>query len=239
MPPTSLKKVSDNWHARSNATINAAVTSLVLKASGATGLNVPCIIHNGTEKLAVTAIDVDTPSAGLDTLTVTRGYGGTTAASHTADSLFYLWSYKEYHNEVADKVNALMMLLHSLTGQNDGAVLSDGNPELAVTAQGTPDMTVNVAPGGVIVGGEPYAILETAVLTFTAPTTNPRIDLIQIGPDGVTAKTGTEAASPSAPTADADSAPIWTIYHRVGETSIKDSDDATNGYIQTDSRVPI
>lgn len=66
-----------------------------------------------------------------------------------------------------------------------------------------------------------------------APSVNPRIDLVQarLGTWDVSVKQGTEAASPVAPVADADAIPIAHLFLRVGMSSIKNVDDATNGYI--------
>lgn len=109
---------------------------------------------------------------------------------------------------------------------------------LKVTAQSSPDLTVQVAAGTCFVGGT-FTGDNDGVATlggFAAPATNPRIDIVQIANDGViTRKAGTESASPSAPAVDADNLLIASVYCRVGMTSVKDTDDASNGYI-TDAR---
>ena len=72
---------------------------------------------------------------------------------------------------------------------------------------------------------------------ISAPTGDPRIDIVQISRyDVVSIKTGSESGSPSAPAVDANCMKLAEIYCRVGMTSVKDTDDSTNGYI-TDSRV--
>jgi hypothetical protein len=48
---------------------------------------------------------------------------------------------------------------------------------------------------------------------------------------GISVKTGTEAASPTPPSADADCIALGRLYLRPGMTSIKDTDDSVNGYI--------
>lgn len=53
----------------------------------------------------------------------------------------------------------------------------------------------------------------------------------------VTRTAGTEAVSPVAPTLPDNAIAIAEIYNRTGQTSIKDTDDATNGYISKDLRV--
>lgn len=108
---------------------------------------------------------------------------------------------------------------------------------LAVSAQGTPDMTVSVAAGSGVADGA-LTGLEAAAnsAAFVAPTTNPVIAIVQIEDDGtIDLKYGTEAGSPTAPTADSGKLLLAEVYLRVGSTSVKNSDDATNGYI-TDAR---
>ncbi|MCQ4575429.1 MAG: hypothetical protein NOU37_09325 [Candidatus Brocadiales bacterium] len=105
--------------------------------------------------------------------------------------------------------------------------------------QSTPDMTVLVE-AGIIFKSDNSGIVSYAggsSPTVTAPSSDPRIDLVHIGDDGVVGvTTGTEAASPVAPTYPDDKVPICEIYLRVGATSIKDTDDSTNGYISKDAR---
>lgn len=52
----------------------------------------------------------------------------------------------------------------------------------------------------------------------------------------LTRTAGTESVTPVAPNLPSNSFPIAQIYNRVGQTSIKDIDDTTNGYILKDMR---
>lgn len=110
---------------------------------------------------------------------------------------------------------------------------------LKVTAQGTPDLTVRIAAGTCFIAGI-FTGDSDGVATlsgFAAPSANPRIDIVQIANDGtITRKAGTENASPTAPTVDANNMKLAEVYCRVGMTSVKNTDDSSNGYI-TDSRV--
>lgn len=242
MARKSLHNVANQWSAKLNATVNDSVTSFVLKNSGATGApDVPFKCQVDSERVEVTAISEDTPSAGLDTLTVVREQDGTTAATHFAKARISQKADAFDHQELVDELRALRALVARMAGDPDGTtsavVATYGSTDLKVVAQGTPDMTVRVQAGAGLAVGQPVA-LESAYDTsaFSAPSSNPRIDVIQIDQDGnIEIKAGTEAASPSAPSVDADAMKLAEIYHRVGETSIKDSDDASNGYI-TDSR---
>jgi hypothetical protein len=124
----------------------------------------------------------------------------------------------------------------SLAGKGTGIIASDGAPELKVSATSSPSMAVDIAPGAAMIAGVGAGTNGSTTDDMVAPVTNPRIDRVQFSvADGVNIKTGTENVSPTAPTEDADNISLATIYHRVGETSIEDADDATNGYI-TDTR---
>ena len=125
-----------------------------------------------------------------------------------------------------------------------------GSTSLAVTAQGSPNMTVNVALGwGAIVGTTQsnmgvYTFYNdaTTVLTITtANPTNPRIDRIVATVNDAyysgatnnvtfTVIAGTPAGSPTAPATPANSISLATIAVAAGATSI------TSGNI-TDTRV--
>ena len=119
----------------------------------------------------------------------------------------------------------------------------EASASFVTKAQNTPDLTVAVTKGGFYIKSlaqNGYAFVEYAggnSPEFTAPTTNPRIDVLSINSSGTLVRTaGTEAATPEAPSFPQSNKPIAQIYNRVGQTSIKDTDDTTNGYIQKDLR---
>ena len=77
--------------------------------------------------------------------------------------------------------------------------------------------------------------------TITAPTANPRIDLLTIDSAGTLAWTvGTEASSPAEPTFPSNKMPLCLVYCRVGMVKIVDYEDKdanpTEGYIYKDVR---
>lgn len=240
-----ILKVADRWFAALNTTVNSSATSWVLKSSGATGLPVidslsEAVIHMGAEKAKVTAVATDTPSAGLDTLTVERGYGDSTGAGHTADDAVGHYLYEDVINEMADRIQMLEQFILDMKGRQNGVIRIGGDPGtgLQVTAQGSPDMTVNVSKGGVIADGHPCSLRSAATITFVAPSGDPRIDLVVIYQDGtVAAVTGTEDASPTAPSTPSGAFKLAEINHVVGETHIDDSNGG-DGYI-TDTRTYI
>lgn len=113
---------------------------------------------------------------------------------------------------------------------------NNGKPrtyQTLVQEQATPDMTLKVLPFKVAVNEKivDYAGGNTAA--FVAPVANPRIDLLVYDTAGsaLAVRAGSEAASPSAPTPTSGDIILAEIYHRVGETSVKEIDDTTNGYI--------
>lgn len=93
---------------------------------------------------------------------------------------------------------------------------------LAVTAQGTPDMTVAVAAGWIAVGGVLAQASAGNVNISAADATNPRFDLISVdntGGKNVTA--GTPAATPVFPAIPADSVVIAVVYVPANDTDIE------------------
>lgn len=143
-----------------------------------------------------------------------------------------------WHGNIDAGFWLLHRMLRILAG-DDGTVFlvdEEGNDPLLVDEQSTPDMTVKVSPGfalgpSFLVGVDAETTLPLTG-TFTAPTNDPRIDAIGIRETGEwVIEEGTEAASPVAPTLDADTVELAHVYLRVGATSIKATDDSTNGYL--------
>lgn len=99
---------------------------------------------------------------------------------------------------------------------------------------GLSTMTVIVDVGAVFYNG---ALSEktTQTLTFTAPTTNPRIDRIALDPaTGVVSKVaGTESANPSPPAIPAGKTPLAQVALSVGQTAI------TNSNITDERVIPV
>lgn len=118
-------------------------------------------------------------------------------------------------------------------------VLSNGLGDLfAVHAQSSPNMTVRVDAGRVLTGSYAGANLAVATIAaqssgaITAPSVNPRIDLVYVTKAGVVGViTGAEAASPAVPALTAGKIPLATIALTTSTTSIANS-------IITDIRLP-
>ena len=91
----------------------------------------------------------------------------------------------------------------------------------AVTAQGTPDMTVAVAAGTVLINGLHYTISAGNGTISTADSSNPRFDLITINTSGAIVVTaGTAASNPVFPAIPADDAVLAAVHVPAGDTAI-------------------
>ncbi len=131
--------------------------------------------------------------------------------------------------------------LLAIVGVSDSATgVIGGSAWLRTEAQGSPDLTVKVSQGAALISGVLTSSAAVASLTgFAAPSANPRIDIVQISTAGtVSRKAGSENVSPSAPSPDANNIEIAQVYNRVGQTSVKNTDDSSNGYITiTDNHI--
>lgn len=100
---------------------------------------------------------------------------------------------------------------------NNTAVLNG----CAVTAQGSPDMTVAVAAGVVVITGVSKAVTAANGTITTADATLPRIDLVSINSSGAIVVTaGTPASEPGAPALPASSALVAMVYVPANDTTI-------------------
>lgn len=104
----------------------------------------------------------------------------------------------------------------------------------AVTAQGSPDMTVAVAAGTIRIGTVIVAVGSGNVTIGTADATNPRFDLITVNNSGTKACTaGTAAAQPVYPAIPANSCVLAAVYIPATDTTI-----ATNQITDKRTTVP-
>lgn len=105
-----------------------------------------------------------------------------------------------------------------------------------VREQNTPDMTLKVGPFAMTFTNQIVSYAGGNTGTFTAPVSNPRIDLVvySTASSTLTTRTGTEGVSPSEPTPTDGDVVLCSVYHRVGETSILDRDISPNtkGYVK-------
>lgn len=109
----------------------------------------------------------------------------------------------------------LEVLVAGLVGTD--CVLSGG----AVTAQGSPDMTVAVAKAAVLTNGLLRAVTAGNVTVPAADVTNPRIDLIVVTSAGAKAnRQGTAAAAPKPPARTANDVVLAAVYVPAAATTI-------------------
>ena len=100
---------------------------------------------------------------------------------------------------------------------NGSGVVTGG----AVTAQSSPDMTVAVAAGTVMIAGTHYGISAGNATIGTADSSNPRFDLISINTSGALVVTaGTAASNPVFPTLPSNTATMAAVHVPAGDTAI-------------------
>ena len=110
----------------------------------------------------------------------------------------------------------------------------------AVTAQGSPDMTVAVAKGAVLTNGSLKAVTAGNVTITTADSTNPRLDLIVINSSGTkTARTGTAAANPAPPALSANDVLLAVVYVPANDTTISTNQISEMQFTRTQGPITI
>lgn len=92
----------------------------------------------------------------------------------------------------------------------------------AVTAQGTPDMTVAVASGEILVAGTPVTVASGNVTITAADGSNARFDLVVVNNSGTKSATaGTPSSNPAFPSIPANSIVLATVYVPNSDTTIE------------------
>lgn len=139
-----------------------------------------------------------------------------------------------WDDRIESAVEMLCFLLNQAWGGGSGVLRGVTVSDLAVQSTDPVGLSVVVQPGWAFINALPYQLAE-AVTTLepAVPSAQDRIDLVQARLESwdINVKTGTEAASPEAPDPDEDCIALAQLYLRPGMTSIKETDDATNGYI--------
>jgi hypothetical protein len=154
------------------------------------------------------------------------------------------WSFEErpvassklntWDDRIEGALELTLLLLSHICGSAAGVIRDSAGTGLKTSAQATPGLSVQVAPGYALISRAPYKLAQTTDTTEVAPpTTNPRIDLVQAQLDtwGISVKAGTEAATPTAPNPDVNCLALAELHLRPGMTSIKNTDDGSNGYV--------
>lgn len=229
------RNVVDDWFATLDVAPDGSTTSIDLASSGATGSpDVPFYFNIDQEIIKCTAIAVDTPSSGKDRLTVVRGVASTSAASHLVTAVVEQSAFAIQITELQEKQEILEKTIVNSYGGSavEGVVRTSDSTQLETVQQGTPDMTVKIKEGSSVVSGSISGILsDYTTPTITAPSGNPRKDIVQINQENsVTVKTGAEGSSPAAPAVDTDNLLLATIDLAVSQSSITTS-DITDGRV--------
>jgi hypothetical protein len=139
-----------------------------------------------------------------------------------------------WDNRIELAFELVHFLLSLAWGGGNGVIRHATSDDLRVAANATPDLSVKVKTGYAFISRFPYKLeAEAATPDVTPPVSNPRIDLVQarLTTWDVSVVTGSESASPVAPSAQPDCLALARLYLRPGMASIKDTDDGINGYI--------
>jgi hypothetical protein len=121
----------------------------------------------------------------------------------------------------------------SLTSFNITGITVTGGTWTAQT------MKLYIQDGTYFINGVRYLFTGNSTPTVTAPVSNPRIDVLTIDSSGTLAwTTGTENASPVAPTYPSNKLSICELYNVVSETALYDNENQqpSQGYILNDVR---
>lgn len=159
------------------------------------------------------------------------------------------WGYEErpvaseklntWDNRIEAALELVFFFLNQVWGGGEGVIRGATIKDLKVEAKLLPGMLVEAESGYAMISRMPFKLaVRTETTVIAAPITHPRIDLVvaDLESGAPVVITGTEAASPTAPSAPADTLPLAQIHIRTASTVIKNTDDGTNGYI-TDRRV--
>lgn len=214
--PYEFHGLSRNWYGELVSGVNDSATSLVVAMAAGSGAHpsTPFVVDLGTERVEVTGVSTDTPSAGQDTLTVVRGADGTTAAAHDAGARIEQRVDPYEVAELQDYAALLTSFLAASIGST-GIQRGGGYGDFAVFPFSPAGLAVTIQGGQAMVDGTP--VVRTAVASKPipggAPTTNTRIDLVQLDSSGAASvKTGIEGAGAPSP----DSGHIALAYVTLG-----------------------
>lgn len=109
---------------------------------------------------------------------------------------------------------------------------------LRATATDNPSLFLKVGKGNAYFGNTLVEFAGGNSPEFTAPSSDPRIDVLSLDDNGDLVRTaGTEDSDPEAPAIPAGNIPIAQVFNEVGQTQINDTDlEDGNGYIMVDLR---
>lgn len=152
-----------------------------------------------------------------DVITIERAIVGAAQDWPVGTLLLGYWS-PEHLSRLDRYMDSFEFLMNiSIGGGNQNVVIFQEDRDFDASA-GT-GLNVNITPGACFANYKFFADPATTVLTFTAPVTSTRVDLIQANAATqiVEVKLGTEGGS--APTVDTDCCPLWECTTTVGQTT--------------------
>lgn len=174
-------------------------------------------------------------------LSAVSPYGsGGTAYDQSAGTVVVISNNPQVYQGVIAYVNSLVLASAvQATGAAFGYVKTAGTNKnsrvqiVLVSEQGSPNLTVAVAAFKLAANEKNLSFAGGNSASMTAPSTNPRIDLVVYDSINtvLAVRTGTPAGSPSAPTPTSGDVVLAQVFHRVGSTKILEQDDGVNSYI--------
>lgn len=231
----ALQKFANNAQGTLLATITASAASFQLQSGEgaefpALGFGEYCYVRIGSdssnEVVKVTARSSDT----FTCVPTINGWVSGTPVTLTVSA--ELMRGLAQNNDLAVYGMAIARM-RGAGPSSSGVILASGDitvdSDLKVVAQSTPNMSVVVKAGACIVLGVFTGTSIDVTVAIAAPTVNNRITILQINQDGViTAKHGTEATSPVAPTVDANNYKLGQVLLGITATDIENADCTDN-----------
>lgn len=152
-----------------------------------------------------------------DVITIERALFGTAQAWPAGTLLLGYWS-PEHLYRLQNNMDDIEFLLNITVGAGKQNFVFKRSTKDFVASAGS-GLSVNMTVGAAYANGKLVTTRVTTNLTFTAPTTSTRIDLIQANAakNQLEVKTGTEGGS--APTADVDCLGLWTVTTTVAQST--------------------
>ncbi len=218
----TLRHAADNWFATLNAALDNSQTTLVLSSSGATGApETPFYLNVLAEIMECTNVAADTPSGGLDTLTVVRGVLGSSATTHQTTETVEQCYYAAYVEEPRQRLMALEALVGEMLGRRTGVQRTGSDDNLLVVGRSQPNLIVDIGRGAGVVNGNPVAIHAATTLLLIAPTGPQWYALVEIDEDS-TISAKYDVSTPV--TVDADATPLAELLIDTGGNIISTTD---------------
>ncbi len=163
-----------------------------------------------------------------------RGKGYTKTAWQVQERPVSSSKLNTWDDRIEQALERAFFYVGQTAGDENGVLRGATSLDLKTTQASPAGRSVVVNAGCALIARCPYRLGSSmATAEVTPPATYPRVDLVQARLDSwdVSVRTGTEAASPMAPEAEANCIALAELHLRPGMVSVKDTDDGVNGYI--------